>query len=194
MGLMSQTSSPGAGRYTRSTGGLIGAMVITVVAVVGLWALNALKNDHPSTPVQAVDYTAMVRAGRADHKLLVMAPPGLPSGWKATSATYQTGSSPTWHLGTLTDSGAYVGVEEALGGVSDLVEEHVDADAVQGKDVTIGGQTYKTWTDRGGDYAVSRTVRTGSGYESWLVVGPASPTTIRSFAATLRGGQVRPPS
>lgn len=192
---MSQTRSPGGGRYQRSTGGLIGAMVVTVVAVVGFWALNAFKTDHESSPVPAVDYTAMMRSGRADHKLLVMAPTSLPRGWKATSATYQTGSSPTWHLGTLTDRGQYVGVEEALGGVKNLVEQHVDADAVQGKDVTIDGQTYQTWTDAGGDYAVSRTVRIGGGdVETYLVVGPAPHATIREFAAALTGGSVRAPS
>src|SRR6478609_372181 len=96
MGHMSQTSSAGGGRYTRSTGGLVGAMLVTVVAVVAFWGLNALKTDHETTPTPAVDYTAMMRAGRADHKLLVMAPTSLPRGWKATSATYQTGTTPIW--------------------------------------------------------------------------------------------------
>jgi hypothetical protein len=193
MGHMSQTSSAGGGRYTRSTGGLVGAMLVTVVAVVAFWGLNALKTDHETTPTPAVDYTAMMRAGRADHKLLVMAPPSLPAGWKATSATYDTGTTPIWHLGMLTGTGKYVGVEEALGGVKDLVDQHVDADAVQGKDVTIGGDTYQTWTDAGGDYAVSRTVPIEGGTESYLVVGTASHATIRDFAGRLEGGSVRPP-
>jgi hypothetical protein len=194
MGVMSQTRSPGGGRYTRSTGGLVGAMVVTVVAVVAFWGLNALKTDHEATPVRAVDYAAMMRAGRADHKLLVMAPASLPRGWKATSATYQTGTAPSWHLGVLTDKGKYVGVEETLGGVKDLVEAHVDADAVQGKDVTIDGQAFQTWTDAGGDYAVSRTVRlAGDDVESYLVVGTAPDATIREFASGLKGGTVRPP-
>jgi hypothetical protein len=188
---MSQASSTGGGRYTRSTGGLLGAMLVTVVAVVGFWGINALKTDHEVTPVPAVDYTAMMRAGRADHKLRVMAPPSLPSGWKATSATYQTGTDPTWHLGTLTDKGKYVGVEEARGGLRDLVDEHVDPDAEQGKDVTIGGETYQTWTDAGGDYAVARTVPlAGTDVESFLVVGSAPESTIRDFAASLEGGSV----
>jgi len=191
MGLMSQTRSPGGGRYQRSTSGLVGAMVVTVVAVVGFWALTALKTDHDTTPVPDVDYAAMVRAGRADHKLLVMAPTRLPDGWKATSATYQTGTDPTWHLGMLTDKGKYVGVEEALGGVDDLVDEHVDPDAVQGKDVTVDGVAYQTWTDADGDYALSRTVQlSGTGRESWLVVGSAPAATIRDFAATLEGGKL----
>lgn len=191
---MSQTRSPGGGRYQRSTGGLVGAMVVTVVAVVGFWALNALKTDHKTTSPRAVDYSAMMRAGRADHKLLVMAPTSLPQGWKATSATYETGTTPSWHLGVLTDTGKYVGVEEELGGVKDLVAAHVDENAEQGKDVTIDGQTYQTWTDAGGDYGLSRTVRIGGGdVESYLVVGTAPDATIREYAAGLKGGSVRPP-
>jgi hypothetical protein len=188
---MSQASSTGGGRYTRSTGGLVGAMLVTVVAVVGFWGINALKTDHEVTPVPAVDYAAMVRAGRADHKLRVMAPPSLPSGWKATSATYATGTDPTWHLGTLTEKGKYVGVEEARGGVRDLVEQHVDPQAEQGKDVTIDGETYQTWSDVGGDYAVSRTLPlAGTDVESFLVVGSAPESAIRDFAATLEAGSV----
>jgi hypothetical protein len=187
---MSQSQTPTGGRYQRSTGGLLGAMIVTVLAVVAIAGLNALKTDRPETPVRAVDYEAMVRAGRADAKLVVMAPPSLPSGWKATSATYSTGSSPTWHLGMLTDDGKYVGVEEALGGVKPLVEEHVDADAVQGKDVLIDGVMYQTWTDADGDYAVSREVEAENGTtaESWLVVGTAPASEIRDFAATLEPG------
>jgi hypothetical protein len=167
-------------------------MVVTVVAVVGYWALTALKTDHVSSPVHTVDYAAMVRAGRADHKLLVMAPPSLPPGWKATSALYEPGMTPTWHLGMLTGTGKYVGVEEALGGVQNLVEQYVDQDAQQGKDVRIGGQTYQTWTDAGGDYAVTRTLRVGgTAYESWLVVGTAPDATIRDFVQRLKGGRLR---
>jgi hypothetical protein len=190
---MSQTRTPADGRYQRSTGGLLGAMIVTVLAVAGFAALNAVKNDRPDTPVREVDYQAMVRAGRADQKLVVMAPASLPGGWKATSATYTTGSSPTWHLGLLTDKGAYVGVEEGLGGVRDLVEEHVDPDAVQGEDVEIDGVTYQTWTDADGDYAGSREVGVDGepAYESWLVVGSAPAATIRDFTASLRGGKLR---
>jgi hypothetical protein len=140
-----------------------------------------------------VDYAAFVRAGRADHKLVLMAPAKLPAGWKATSADYQTGNQPTWHLGLLTDHEKYVGVEEALGEVRDLVDEHVDPDAEQGKDVTIDGETWQTWHDAGGDYAVSRSLRVaGETYESWLVVGTAPEASIQDFAGTLEGGSFTP--
>lgn len=187
---MSESRSPGAGRYQRSSGGLVGAMVVTVVAVVAFAAVRALTSDNQPTPIRSVDYSAMVRAGRADHKLLLMAPPSLPSGWKATSADYETGTLPTWHLGMLTDEHKYVGVEEALGGVQDLVEEHVDPNAEQGQDVTIDGETWQSWRDPEGDYAVSRSLRvSGEIRESWLVVGSAPEHTIRDFAARLEGGR-----
>jgi hypothetical protein len=188
---MSDSGSPAAGRYQRSTGGLVGAMVVTVLAVGGYAGVRALTDQNQSTPVQAVDYHAMERSGRADHKLLVMAPPSLPRGWKATSADYETGTDPTWHLGVLTDEGNYVGVEEALGGVQDLVEKYVDPNAAHGKDVTVGGQVWQTWTDKDGDYALSRSQLMGSHvYETWLVVGSAPNATIRDYAASLRGGTI----
>ncbi len=163
-------------------------MVVTVLAVIAFVAIRSVTTDNEPTPVRSVDWTAMLRAGRADHKLLVMAPTTLPRGWKATSADYQTGMSPTWHLGLLTDGRKYVGVEEARGGVQDLVDEHVDPDATQGKDVTIDGQTWQTWRDAGGDYAVSRSLEiSGEVYESWLVVGTAPEGTIRDFAGSLEG-------
>lgn len=186
---MSESRSPAGGRYQRSSGGLVGAMVVTVLAVLAIVLVRGLNGDNEATPVREVDQTAMMRAGRADAKLLVMAPPKLPEGWKATSATYGTGSTPTWHLGMLTDDEKYVGVEEALGGAETLAKQHVDAAVEQGEDVTIGGETWQTWTDSGGDYAVSRSLqRDGTTYESWLVVGTAPEQQIRDFAGTLEGG------
>jgi hypothetical protein len=135
-----------------------------------------------------VDYATVVTSARADQRLFVVAPPRLPLGWKATSATYERGAQPTWHLGTLTDNGRYVGVEEARTSIEDLVEEHVDADAERGRDVTIAGATWQTWTDEGGDYAVARSHRAGGEtVESWLVVGTAAEDEIRDFAASLEG-------
>ncbi len=188
---MSESRSPGASRYQRSTGGLVGAMVVTVLAVVALAGFRALTSHDDPTPVRAVDYSAMVRAGRADHKLRVLAPPRLPAGWKATSASYQTGSDPTWHLGVLTDGGAYIGVEEGLGGLSDLVEEHVGKSAQSGKDVIIDDTSWHSWHAPDGDYAVGRSLRSGGEvHESWLVVGSAPESAVRKYAASLQGGSV----
>jgi hypothetical protein len=179
-------------RYSRTSGGLVGAMLVTVLAVLAFAAFRAITRDNEPTPVRAVDYAASVQSARADKQLLVMAPEQLPTGWEATSAAYISGTSPTWHLGILTDHGKYVGVEESRASITDLVQEHVDADAGRGKDVNIGGQTWETWTDAGGDYVVARSLRIGGKpVESWLVVGTAPETEIRDFAGTLKGGTLR---
>lgn len=180
--------SSGGGRYQRTSGGLVGAMLVTVLAVVAFAGFRAVTSDKQPTPVRSVDYLATVTAARADKQLLVLAPERLPLGWKATSATYTSGPSPTWHLGFLTDDSKYVGVEEAKSSIQDLVAEHVDADAKRGEDITIGGERWQTWTDAGGDYAVAHTFGEGRAtVESWLVVGTAAEGEIRDFAGTLKG-------
>jgi hypothetical protein len=169
----------------------VGALLVTVLAVIAFVLFRGLIRDDSATPVRAVDYVTAVKAARADQQLLVLAPDRLPLGWKMTSATYADGPSPAWHLGALTADTKYVGVEESRSSIEDLVEEHVDAAAERGKDVAIRGETWQTWTDAGGDYAVARSLAAGEGRtESVLVVGTAPEQQIRDFAGTLKGGPV----
>jgi hypothetical protein len=164
-------------------------MLVTVLAVLAFAAFRALTSDNEPTPVRTVDYATTVTSARAENRLLVLAPDRLPLGWKATSATYTSGAAPTWHLGTLTEDHDYVGVEEARTGVQDLVEEHVDADAERGEDVTVAGEAWQSWTDAGGDYALARTLDGPEGaQESVLVVGSAPADEVRHLAATLVAG------
>lgn len=181
------------GRYTRSSGGLVGAMLVTVLAVVAFAVFRGVTRDNAPVPVRTVDYAVAVKTARGDGQLMVVAPSALPKGWKATSATYDRGASPTWHLGFLTEGRRYVGVEESRSSIEALAQEHVDTDAERGRDVTIGGETWQTWTDAGGDYAVARSLQaTGAPVESWLVVGTAPEQDIRDFAATLEGVTLPP--
>lgn len=189
---MSQSQQSGRpGRYQRSSGGLLGAMIVTVLLVLAFVGIRSLTSDNESTPVQTVDYLTAAKAGRADGKLMTLAPARLPGGWKATSADYLTGMSPSWHLGLLTAGNKYVGVEEARTSTEKLAEEHVDLNADRGPDVTIAGAKWQTWTDSGGDYAVARSLEVGSRtVESWMVVGTATEKEIRDLAGSLVGGPV----
>ena len=182
-------SRPGAARYQRTSGGLVGAMIVTVVFVVGFVALRGFVRDNDATPVRTVDYQSWVKSGRADGKLAVYVPTPLPKGWEATSASYETGTQPAWHLGLLTAGRKYVGVEEARASTKDLVDEHVDPDATQGKDVQIDGVTWQTWRDVGGDYGLVRSLKGPDGeQESVLVVGSAPESQVRDLAASLSDG------
>jgi len=189
---MSQTGAPAGARYQRSNGGLVGAMIVTVLLVLAFVGYRAVFRDNKATPVQNVDYSLSLKTGRAAKQLMVLAPPSLPSGWKATSASYRPSPAPVWHLGLLTDRDDYIGVEESRASIADLVKDHVDPDAARGKDVTIDGRTWQSWTDAGGDYAVARSeTDQGRTVESYVVVGSAPAATIRSLAGSLEGGQVR---
>jgi hypothetical protein len=190
VGKMSAMSQPVNPRAARSFAGMIGALIV-VVAIGVVW-VKVGGSDEKAAPVQSVDWSAWMKAGRAEQQLLVFAPSTLPPRWRASSATYLGGSDAHWHLGLLTDSGKYVGIEESRAEIRDLVEQYVDQDAVRGKDVVVAGQTWQTWTDSGGDYALVRSVDVGGRpYESVLVGGSAPAPTVRSFAATLTSGTVR---
>jgi hypothetical protein len=190
---MSESPQPvraGGARYQRTSGGLVGAMLVTVLAVLAFAAFRAVTSETEPTPVRAVDYATTVTSARAENRLLVLAPERLPLGWKATSATYAGGTAPTWHLGTLTADGDYVGIEEARAGVEDMVEEHVDVDAERGEDVTVAGETWQSWTDAGGDYALARALDGPEGVpESVLVVGSAPADEVRDLAGSLAGAR-----
>ncbi|MBO9524386.1 MAG: DUF4245 domain-containing protein [Nocardioidaceae bacterium] len=180
---MSQQASPSS---QRSFAGMIGALLVTVV-VGGGWYLLA-RGDQEPHPVKSVEYATWVSSGRADKKLVVLAPTTPPRGWKATSAKYDTGADPHWHLGLLDADGKYAGVEESAASTEDIVAEFVDENATRGKDVTIAGATWQTYTDSGGDYAVVRTLTApGGGQERVLVYGSASPSSVRLLAESLSG-------
>jgi hypothetical protein len=178
------------GSYQRSASGLLGAIVATVLAVVAFVAFRGLTRDNAATPVPSVDWHISFKAARADNKLQVLAPPGsLPSGWKATSVSYLPGVEPAWHLGLLTRGGKYVGIDESRDDLDDLVAAQIDQNADSRGEVRVGGQTWKVFTDAGGDYALGRTVtETGKPPEAQLVGGSAPDSEIRDFVATLRAG------
>jgi len=179
-------SRPGATRYQRTSGGLVGAMIVTVLFVVAFVGFRGFVRNNDSTPVPKVDYQTWVKAGRSDGKLAVYVPDPVPDGWRATSASYETGTQPAWHLGMLTDERKYVGVEESHDSTQALVDEHVDPDATRGKDVQIDGVTWQTWRDAGGDYAVVRSLDAPDGTpESVLVVGSAKESQVRDLAGSL---------
>lgn len=178
---MSQ-SQPTA-RYQRSAGGMVGAMVV-LLAIVLLWvAVKAVAFDRPATPVRTVDYAQSVPAARAAADFDLVAPPRLPQGWQATTVRYTPGSDAHWHLGVLTDDSRYVGLEQADEPVRSMLAEHVDEETERGDPVDVGGASWATYTDSGGDLALVRR----AGRTTTLVVGHQVPRAdLVAYAASLR--------
>lgn len=193
---MSQTEQTGvtgrrtpSGGYPRTFSGLIVAMVVVVLVVLGWTAFRAFISDNQPTPVRTVEWQPVIEAAASDGQIAVLAPDALPEGWRATSASWSAAAGHL-HIGMLTGEGTYVGLEESRDRLDEVVARYVDEDATQGDDVTIGGTEWQTWTDEGGDYAVGRTVQPEKGAPvSYVVVGSGDEGEVRDFAASLQPAQ-----
>jgi len=172
-----------AARYQRSTGGMVGAMIVLVVLVLAWVGLRALTSHDPGTPVRSVDYRLSVPAARRAADFRVLAPSRLPAGWRATTVGYRDRPTQHWHLGVLTDRDRYVGLEQGDVSVPRAVSRFVDPAASRGPSVSVAGRTWGSWTDSGGDLALVRR----AGRTTTLVVGHDVPRgTLASYAASLR--------
>lgn len=169
------------GRYQRSTGGLVGALIVSVVVVVGFVLLRDLGRSEVEAPVKEVDYQQVLEFTRDQVDFDPLAPSSLPDGWRATSAR-MTPQPAGWHLGVLTDEDRYIGLEQSRSSEANMVRRYVDADAVEGDPVTIDGSTWRTWTDEGGDNALSRV----AGGVTVVVVGTPDQELLADYAASLR--------
>ena len=171
------------GRYTRSAGGMVGAMLVLVVLLLAWVVFRNLVSSEPSSPVRTVDYAKDVPAVKQAADFDLVAPPSLPQGWRATSVNFKATGSEHWHLGVLTDEDKYVGLEQGNESVRSMLEAYVDPDPSQGDPVDVAGRPWSTYSDDGGDLAlVSR-----DGPTTTLVVGhEVDQAALVSYAASLR--------
>jgi hypothetical protein len=177
------------GRYTRSTSGMIGALVVTLLVIVGFVAFRAFNRSDLDVKPEHVDYLAQVRFAQQDGADLVY-PARLPSGWYATRVTFSPGSpgspgaSNELMLSMLTAGGDYVGYVQSPATLSELLTTYVDAHPQAGEPVTVPGSvvpTWTTWTDTGGDTALATT----HGRESLVAFGTVSQGRLEQLVRSL---------
>lgn len=156
-----------AGRYQRSAGGMVGAMVILVGLVLAFVLFRSLTSDDPPNPVQAVDYTQSADYARQSASFDVVAPSHLPAGWRATTVGLTPSPDAHWHLGVLTNRNRYVGLEQGDTPIRKMVSTYVDAHPAKGAQVGVAGRTWSTYSDSGGDLALVNR----EGNTTTLVVG-----------------------
>jgi hypothetical protein len=160
------------------------ALAVALVTAIGWYYVG--RPDESAQPVKTVEWQPWVKSGRADGKLLMLAPDALPAKWRATSASYESGVTPRWHLGMLTGSGKFVGLEEARSTVADLIADSTEGDPTRGSEVELAGTSWQSWT-AGDDYLLVRTVQgPGGNEENVIVFGSAPDAEIRAFAASLK--------
>jgi hypothetical protein len=163
-------------RYDRNFGGLVAAMIVTVLVVGAYVGFRALTRDQPDLDPD-VDYASCV-AYLQEAEVSVVHPRELPPGWRASVIHFERGTPPAWRIGLLTDGDEFVGVVQQPGEVDDVLAQYVDENPRQGDDATpensLGVVTWQTWSDAGGDHAFSTELTSGPlAGETLLVYGSA---------------------
>ncbi len=154
----------GAGRYTRSVNGMVGAMVFIVGLVLLLVLFRTLLSDPPdqSRP-PAVDYLDSVQ-GLQQNGFEIVYPETLPEGWVVTEVGAELGVDQSYRINLYTDGEDFVGIrQQNADGVTldDMLEEYVD-ESTRSEDPLVGvgslASTWDGWSDEGGDRAYSTVV------------------------------------
>jgi uncharacterized protein DUF4245 len=175
-------------RYDRSFGGLVAAMIATVVFVAAYVGFRALTRDQPDIDPR-VDYASCV-AYLQDADLAILHPATLPPDWSANSVHFEQGDPPSWRMGMVTAGDEFVGVVQQQEDVDELLDHYVDGSAQQGADAspanTVGVTAWQTWSDSGGDHAFSAELGAGPlAGQTLLVYGSASVDDLETVIALL---------
>jgi hypothetical protein len=175
------------GRYQRSTSGMVGALIVTVLVILAFVAFRALNRSDLEVKPEKVDYLAQVRYAQ-EAGTDVVYPARLPRGWDATQVTFSPGRPPELELSMLTGDGEYVGFVASPASPPELLTTYVDPHPDSGAPLTVAGSVvsrWNTWTDAGGDTALVAQRGHGSSEESLLVFGSAPRAELEELAAAL---------
>jgi hypothetical protein len=180
--MVSVTNRPAAppekpSRYDRSFGGLLAAMIVTVLFVAAYVGFRAFIREQPDIAPQSVNYLSCVADLQAAGTTVVY-PVALPAGWIDSSVAYERGDPPAWRIGMLTDREEFVGLVQQDRALDDLLSTYVDQAPSKGHDASpengLGVAQWQTWSDRGGDHAFSTTLDSGPlAGQTLLVYGSA---------------------
>jgi hypothetical protein len=176
-------------------------MSMALIAVPLLLIVEFFPHDakKPGDQVQTVDYTIPLEQVRRDVPALqVLAPEGLPAGWRATSLnTDLAPDAPLrWEIGFTTPDGQYVALDQVSGGKG--AEGVLDAQAkgaarvtgAAGK-ATVGGVEWTLYDggDGGSRRALVRTLPSttaGAAPVEVVVSGSGSFAELEQFAGALK--------
>ena len=188
---MSQASQTGRpGRYPRTTGGLVGSIIVLVLVVIAVVLFRGAFRQTPTYEPDHLDYRAFVTSVQ-QAGIKPVYPAALPAGWYVKDATFSSGDRPVVDLAMNTGDGRYSGLHQEDRGVDELVATYVGGDATQGADVQIGGTvapTWQTFSDPGGDHAFAAQVDG----QTVLVYGSTSEAQLRSFVGSLTTARLEP--
>lgn len=170
-------------RYQRSFGGLVGALLLTLLLIGSFVLLRACNRTGLDVKPTPVDYLADVHYAQQNGARPVY-PPSLPAGWIVTAVDFTPGAHPAFGLSMLTPAGAYVGLRQDPRPVSDLLTTYVDAHAQDDGPVSVSSaltSRWESWSDAGGDHALATTYDGNS----LLVFGSGTPADLQIVGRAL---------
>jgi Protein of unknown function (DUF4245) len=130
---------------------MLRSMVVLALIVAVAWGCSQFWESDPETPVRRVDYTSELREARSRADYDVLAPRGLPSGWRATSVDVTASErSLDWHLGFVSPDDEYVGLEQSDGDLPPGVRRASDGREPDNT-LQIGGRTWDVFDPDGTD-------------------------------------------
>lgn len=152
-------------------------MALVLVLVAALVVLLPRPQEQVRQPVDVADAAAAARSAQAPHVV-----PDLPDGWTATSARFTpqgVDGVPTWHVGYLTPSQRYAGLEVAAGVTPGWLEEQTS----EGVDAGARDVAGVSWVERVSPDGARRSLVTERDGVTTVVTGTATLDELVVLAA-----------
>ena len=188
---MSDTTPTGRpGRYPRTTGGLLGAIIVLVLVVVAIVVVRGAFRETPTYEPEPIDHLALITSVQETGAVPAY-PAQLPEGWYVKDAAFTPGERPVLDLAMTTDEEKFAGLHQEDRSVGELVDTYVGGDATEGDRVQIAGTVapeWQTFSDAGGDHAFAAEI----GEEVVLVYGSASEEDLRALVESLTTEALQP--
>lgn len=158
-------------------GDIVRSIAVIGVIILALYGIGRFFTTEPEEKVKPIDYATVVAQARPAAAFPLLAPPDLPEGWRATSARFETSA---WHLGVLTDSDDYIGLEQLTADVEQAVDRFADGSSDDGTAEVAG----ETWEVRSGPDGRVTYVRAADGMTT-LVNSSASKAVVEDYIESL---------
>jgi hypothetical protein len=188
---VSETTPTGRpGRYPRTTGGLLGAIIVLVLVVVAIVLVRGTFRETPTYEPEPIDYLALVTSVQ-QAGLTPAYPAELPDGWYVKDAAFTSGDRPVLDLAMTTADERFAGLHQEDRSVDELVATYVGGDATEGDEVRVEGTValeWQTFSDPGGDHAFAAEL----GEETVLVYGSAPEDELRALVESLTTATLTP--
>ena len=174
------------GRYQRSSSGMVGALLVTLLVIGAFVAFRACNRTDLVVDPEHVDYLTQVGFAQEAGDQVVY-PASLPTGWFATQLAVDAGPPTELQLSMLTGDNQYVGFVQSPDPAPVLLTRYVDPAPAPGRAAEVPGGVdgtvtrWDVWTDDGGDTAL---VARQKG-ETLMVFGSVSQAQLEELAGTL---------